>query len=247
MCEKIGMLLSNKQIAEFLDEVRHLMDLNGENVFKVRAFEKASDLISELPAEENLTERAKNKTLTELAGIGKGISEVLTEYLLSRKSKVRDDLTASLPVGLMELTEIPGLGPKRARQLIDELDIHSVGELEYACRENRILKLKGFGEKAQHKILEGIQFLATHRGQRRLDDAFPVAKSLLETLLKAVNHGRHPVLKVSETGALRRRLETLSELEFLIEIPVGHAEMKNADDIRASGSVTFFDRKKVWL
>ena len=238
MCENGQMILSNKQIAEFLDEVRHLMDLNGENVFKVRAFEKASDLVSELSADEDLYVRAKNKSLTELAGIGKGISEVLTEYLLTGKSKVREELEAALPVGLMELTEIPGLGPKRARQLIDELDIHSVGELEYACRENRILKLKGFGEKAQHKILEGIQFLATHRGQRRLDDAFPVAKQLLETLLQAVNHGRHPVpdqLRVSEAGALRRRLETLSELEFLIEIPAG---VKHADELRSRSQTT---------
>src|SRR4051812_32082045 len=117
---------------ELLEEIRRLMELKGENPFKVRAFERGAQAIA---GREDLVELARAGRLTEIAGIGKGISEVLTEFLLHGKSKVREELAASLPEGLMELTRIPGLGPKKANQLIEELDVHSVRELEYACRE----------------------------------------------------------------------------------------------------------------
>jgi len=194
---------------ELLEEIRRLMELKGENPFKIRAFEKASGILA---GHDDLKERAQAGTLTELPGIGKGISEVLTEFLLQGKSTVRDELLASLPPGLLELTAIPGVGPKKAIQLIEELGISSVGELEYACRENRLLKLKGFGEKVQQKILDGIGFIKTTQGQQRLDEAFRCAEMLLPMLTAAA-----PGSRVSETGELRRRLETVSKLQFLIE------------------------------
>jgi DNA polymerase (family 10) len=203
-----------------LDEIRRLMALRGENVFKVRAFERAA--IS-LEGQTDLVEKAKAGTLIEIEGIGKGISEVLTEFLLHGTSRVRDELAAALPEGLAELTEISGVGPKKAQALIDELGIRSVAELEYACRENRLLKLKGFGEKLQAKILEGIQFKKSTQHQQRLVDADPVASLLLHELeAEAAPRG----LRVSVTGALRRRLEVLSELEFLAELPAGAESAK---------------------
>ena len=187
------------------------MQLKGENVFKVRAYEKAAALIGGVP---DLAERARAGTLTDLEGVGKGIADVLSEFLLTGQSKTRDELKSSLPPGLFELTRVPGLGPKKAIQLIQELDIHTLGELEYACRENRLLKLKGFGDKLQHKILEGIRFLNEGAGQARLVDVFPAAEACLQKLVAAAE-GR----RVVETGAFRRRLETLGSLEFLAELP----------------------------
>ncbi len=205
---------------ELLDEIRRLMELKGENPFKIRAFEKASGVLA---GQDDLKERAKAGTLTELPGVGKGISEVLTEFLLQGKSTVRDELLASLPPGLLELTAIPGVGPKKAMQLIEELGISSVGELEYACRENRLLKLKGFGEKVQQKILDGIGFIKTTQGQQRLDEAFRCAEMLLPMLAEAVGGAR-----VSETGELRRRLETISKLQFLVEGTEHQAQIDSA-------------------
>jgi DNA polymerase (family 10) len=193
---------------ELLEEIRRLMELKGENVFKVRAFEKAQHSLADV---KDLGERALAGTLTELPGIGKGISEVLTEFLLHGTSKARDELKASLPAGLTELTAVPGLGPKKALQLIEELGISSLTELEYACKENRLLKLKGFGEKVQNKILEGLAFQKAVAGKQRLNDAFETAEKLLPLLTETCG------TRVSETGALRRRMEILSELEFLIE------------------------------
>src|SRR5262245_42183592 len=112
-----------------LEEIKRLMELKGENPFKARAFEKAAGTVA---GRDDLLERARSGTLTELPGVGKGIAEVLTEFLTTGKSRARDELQASLPAGLAELTEIPGLGPKKAMLLIEELGIHSVAELEYA-------------------------------------------------------------------------------------------------------------------
>lgn len=219
-------------ILELLEEIRRLMELKGENPFKIRAFERAAQNLANHDADD-LRKRAKEGTLTELEGIGKGISEVLTEFLLHGKSTVRDEMAASLPEGLLELTQIPGLGPKKAIQLIEELEIRSVRELEYACRENRLLKLKGFGVKAQQKILDGIQFMNAHAGQQRLVDAFSAAEQIFQAFL-AQNEG----LRVSETGELRRRMETLSKLEFMIELPrekAAHARTKRKfEDLVAS-------------
>jgi DNA polymerase (family 10) len=184
------------------------MELKGENPFKVRAFEKAARNLS---GRTDLPERARAGTLTDIEGVGKGISEVLIEYFRTGHSKIRDELASSLPAGLLELTSIPGLGPKKAMALIEELEIHSVSELEYACKENRLLKLPGFGVKLQHKILEGIQFQKGNQGRQRLVDALPIAERVLEEIQGLVKGD------VVVTGALRRRAEILGELEFLVE------------------------------
>lgn len=201
-----------------LEEIRELMVLKGENPFKIRAFEKAQ---GSLAGVNDLMARAKNDTLTEIPGIGKGISEVLKEYFLKGTSSTRDELRESLPEGLIELTQIPGLGPKRALALIEALEIRSVSELEYACRENRLLKIKGFGQKAQQKIIDSIAFLKSTSGQLRIDDAEVAAEALLKELIKAAGKS-----KVSDAGALRRRMETLSELDFLIESPSSASDLK---------------------
>lgn len=216
-------------IVDLLSEMKTLMELRGENPFKIRAFDKAADTVAGLGSGEDWLARAKAGTLTEIPGIGKGISAVLTEFLLEGKTTERDALAANLPEGLLEFTKVPGLGPKKAIAVIEALGIKTLGELEYACRENRLLKLKGFGEKVQAKILEGVRFLMATSGQLKLSDAFPVAEKLLPIFAKAANEGRHPGggnLRVSETGALRRRLETLSALEFLVETLPGEKAVK---------------------
>jgi DNA polymerase (family 10) len=222
-----------KTIVDLLSEMKTLLELMGENPFKVRAFDKAADAVAALGDGEDWVGRAKAGTLTEFPGIGKGISAVLTEFLLEGKTTERDTLAKNLPEGLLELTQVPGLGPKKALAVIETLGIKTLGELEYACRENRLVGMKGFGDKAQAKILEGVQYLMATSGQLKLSDAFPVAEKLLNILAKAANEGRHPGgggLRVSETGALRRRLETLSSLEFLVETLPGEKATKKLEE-----------------
>lgn len=224
----MGASMSSQQPAiELLEEIRRLMELKGENPFKIRAFEKAAGVLENLSDSlEDLKARAKEGTLTELPGIGKGISEVLTEFLLKGHSSARDELLRSIPPGLLELTQVPGLGPKKAQALMEELEIHSLTELEYACRENRLLKLKGFGDKLQQKILDGLIFLKSTQGQLRISDARPLADELLPILSKAAE-GR-----VLETGELRRQMETLSSLDFLIEGEITKGLKKAVGDFK---------------
>ena len=199
---------STTEAAALLEEIARLMSLRGENVFKVRAFEKAAGLLA---GHDDLLDRARAGTLTELEGIGKGIAEVLTEFLLTGSSKVRRELEESLPEGLLELTNIPGLGPKKALQLIEELEIRSVRELEYACRENRLLKIKGFGPKLQQKILENVRFLQSTAGQARLDQVLAPAEALALALARLLE------AKIEVTGALRRRREVVESIDLLVE------------------------------
>ena len=193
---------------QLLLEIQKLMELQGENPFKIRAFEKAA---KSLEGREDLLERAHQKTLREIPGIGKGIEDVLSEFLLHGRSTALEELKKALPPGLLELTQIPGLGPKKAKVLIDELGVQSIGELEYACRENRLLGLKGFGSKAQEKILENVIFFQSHLGQQKLSEVWPVAELFFHEL-----RGRFPQFQCSETGALRHRFEVLSQMEFLV-------------------------------
>jgi DNA polymerase (family 10) len=205
---------------ELLEEIRRLMQLKGENPFKVRAYENAIQLLT---GRDDVEKRVAAGTLTELEGIGKGIATVLTEFVVQGRSSLRDELRSSIPPGLIELTQLPGLGPKKAMVLIDELGIHSLGELEYACQENRLVHLKGFGEKTQKKILDSLQFHRSNSGRRRLDQALPISGEILKALRKATGG------EVSETGAIRRRMETVGELEYVVEIPSG----KKGEEVRA--------------
>lgn len=220
-------------------EIRKLMQLNGENPFKIRAFDRAEEILADV---DDLVERVRDGSITELKGIGKGIYDVLSEFVESGESSVLDELESQLPEGLLELVQIPGLGPKKARTIIDELQVTSIGELEYACRENRLLSLKGFGEKAQKKILEQIEFFHSTQGQARLVDALPWSEEILSALKKAAGK----TARVEETGPIRRRLEVVQSLDFLVSYP--STAKKDQYEKKVWGAVQKFqDKEKVAL
>jgi DNA polymerase (family 10) len=213
VCMKDTINQVTDSVIDLLHEIQRLMELKGENPFKIRAFERAAQSLAE---HTDLKERAKAGTLQELPGIGKGISDVLTEYLLKGTCSAKDELLASLPAGLLEMTQIPGLGPKKAATLIETLGVQSLAELEYACRENRLLKIKGFGPKVQQKILEGIIFFNSNRGLQKISDALPTAEAIVKVFKEDL-----PGIQFSETGAFRRRAEILDRLDFLFELQDG--------------------------
>lgn len=194
--------------SDLLFEIQNLLELRGENQFRIRAYEKAAKALS---GREDLMERAQQGTLQEIPGVGKGIEHILIEYLLHGKCSELEELKASISPALIELTRIPGLGPKKARHLIDELGVSTIGELEYACKENRLLRIKGFGEKAQKKILEAIALQSAYEGFYKLSDVWDEAEAFYQQV-----RDQFPGLQISETGALRRRNEVLQSLDFVV-------------------------------
>lgn len=204
--------MERARIAEELEEFATLLALKGENPFKVRAFENAARTVAGLPDFDAVVARG---AIGSVKGIGKAIAEVVTELVATGRSREKDDLRSEFPDGLFELLRVPGLGPKKAVTLWKELGVASLGELEYAIRENRLATLSGFGEKTQRRLAEGIRFLATQAGRARLPEAF-------EEAARASRHLRERtpaaagLSRIEVAGELRRHLETVSELVLVV-------------------------------
>lgn len=197
-----------KDIARLLDEIAVLLELKGENPFKVRAYQNAARTMEGVS--EDLTALDQAGKLQTLSGVGRGIAEKLHELLSTGRLTYYEELRKSFPSGLLELLDIPGLGPKRVKVLYDDLDVKSVGELEYACKENRLLALDGFGEKLQEKILDGIRYLRKIGDQHLIDFARQEAARVRAALERVSG-----LKALSEAGSLRRSKETVRDLDFV--------------------------------
>jgi len=153
--------MTPREVAQVLREISQLLQIKGENAFKVRAYEMGADAFETLPndpaAPGGLNERVKNGTLTELDGIGKAISEKVTELVTTGRLRFLDDLRKEFPLGALDLMRVPGLGPRKAAVLIRELDVGNLDDLERVAREGRVRGLKGFGERTEKLILDGIE------------------------------------------------------------------------------------------
>ena len=189
-----------------LEETAQYMEILGENDFKVRAYRKGAQAIAS--DEASLKDIAEGKV--KVAGVGEGLKGAVKEFLATGRVKALDELSGQIPAGVLELMSVPGLGPKKALIIQKELGINSVGELEYACRENRLVTLKGFGQAIQKKILEGIEFSRANQGKFRLDEALERAPELEKILRKHLGKSAE-ILRV---GAMGRRHEIVEALEF---------------------------------
>ncbi|HEY8278104.1 MAG TPA: PHP domain-containing protein, partial [Bdellovibrionota bacterium] len=170
----------------------------------------AAEIVSELP--QDLPELEKSGEITKIPGIGKGTQALIKEFVETEAVKELDELKKDFPEGILELREVRGLGPKKIKALYEQLQIASLTELEYACEENRLVDLKGFGEKTQTSILKNIHQLAGYKGKVILPVGLQEAEDVKEELesLKGVS-------RVEPTGDLRRHSEILSSIDFLIE------------------------------
>ncbi len=195
---------------EILEEIATLLELKNENVFKVRAFANGARILEGSP--HDLEHLIKTGELETLKGIGKGsISHILHEFYEKGKSKDYESLKKGFPETLFDLFKIPGLGAKRIKALYEELDIKSVGELEYACKENRLLDLDGFGLKSQEKILQGIEHLKKSAGQFRIDFAKAESERIVSYLRK-----QKGITKIEVAGSLRRHKEIIKDIDILV-------------------------------
>lgn len=200
--------MNPQRIAERLQAIATLMELKGENPFKIKAFTSGARLVETLEAD--LAELAAAGALRSIKGIGPALAEVITELSTTGRSSVYDALQAETPEGLLEMLAVPGLGPKKIRAIHEGLGITTVGELEYACNENRLASLPGFGAKTQEKILGGLALMKQSRGRFLCSDAIGAAEALLEAL------SGHPAVKrAAIAGSLRRAMETVKDADLI--------------------------------
>lgn len=196
-------------IAEVLREIGTLLDLKGENRFKVLAYANAARTLEGL--QEDFDRLVAENRLGEIKGIGVELSKKIAELHATGRLPYHEELKASFPPGLLDCLRVPGLGPKKLRALWEHLQIDSLGELQLACERGQIAGIAGFGEKTQAKILEGIARLETYRGQFFLAEADALARPLLEALraCKATQ-------RAEAAGSLRRRKELVRDLDFVV-------------------------------
>jgi DNA polymerase (family 10) len=201
--------LDNPEIAHTLEEVADILEIQSANPFRIRAYRNAVRTVETLtvPLRRWVEER---RALTDLPGIGKEMANHIQEMVETGTLGFRDELLAAVPRSLIELMRLPGLGPKKAKRIWDELQIGSVDEVEAAAKEGRIAALPGFGAKSQEKILAGIADYRQH-GSRFL---LPEAERAVEPLLAYLREIPE-VERLEVAGSYRRRKETIGDIDLL--------------------------------
>jgi DNA polymerase (family X) len=202
--------MRNGEIAEAFEELASLYELDGAVVYRVVAYRNAAKAIRE--AGVSVEELAKQGRAVELSGVGKTIAEKIDALLETGSIPSADKLKQRIPSGLVEITRIPGLGPKRARLLHDELGVSSIEELREAAEDGRLKDVKGFGRKAEENLLGAFAAGADGRPKARmlLSKALPVAEELVATLRD------HPAaLRVELAGSARRLADTVKDLDIV--------------------------------
>lgn len=204
-------MFNKKLLINLLEDIADLMEFKGENIFKVNAFRNGANVIRR--SEADVETLIKEKKIDSIKGIGKGLQSVIYEFYEKDESSVYNELKGEVPDGLLEILKIRGLGAKKVNILYKELGISSIGELEYACKENRLSLLKGFDSASQSKILSQIEQIKSNSKFLLLNKAEAISKNISEKLskLKSVN-------KYEITGEMRRIREVVSEISFLILI-----------------------------
>ena len=204
------MSLSNSEIADIFNQMADMLEIKGENPFKVRAYRNGARTIQNLGKSlDDLVKRGMD--LTKLPGIGADLSDAIVEILKTGKFAKLEKLKKEMPEGLDKLLAIEGLGPKRIRQLYDNFGVTSLEELAKVAQKGDIYRLKGFGPKLVEKILKGVE-LAKKAGHRfRFDVAKPFAEEL-----KSYLQSYESVLNVEVAGSYRRKKETVGDLDILV-------------------------------
>jgi DNA polymerase (family 10) len=197
------------EVAKVLDEMGLLLEMTGENPFKIRAYHVAARTIEGLDVD--LQQLVKRGKLEELPGIGESIAQKITSLVETGRLPSYEKLKKSIPSALLEMLDIPGLGAKKIKTLHEKLKIDSKKDLLKACQEGKIAKLAGFGKKSQQNILDGIAKTQDYSRRTLWWNAAAIGESILERLSRLKS-----VKKVEIAGSLRRKLETVGDLDFLV-------------------------------
>ncbi len=201
--------MDNREIASVLHEIAVFSELAGENPFKARAFASAARIVEKHG--ESIEELARRDALSEIPGIGKSIAEAVKGIVTEGRSLLLEKLKSGFPATITDLLSLSSMGPKRVKAVFEKLDISTVGELEYACRENRLSTLPGFGEKLQANILRSIEFKKTTQESRLYSEALPIAEELI-----GLAGGTGLFSKMDIAGSLRRGKAVFKDIDILL-------------------------------
>ncbi len=209
--------MDKKEIIGVLEEISSLLELKGEDKFKISAYSRAARSIAQTTSDViGLIKKGEAK---KIPGVGDALSKKLTELVETGKLTFLEELRKSLPEGLPDLFQIQGLGPSKVRALYEQLDIKSISELEYACGENRLVTLKGFGQKTQDKVLSAIQQLKVNSEFHLLDIVHETAVHIAEMLDKLSGAERYQF-----TGSYRRGREVIRDIDCVIKFKSGERD-----------------------
>ena len=200
--------MQNKEIAAAFKLIAQLMELHAENPFKIKSYANAAFKIERL--EESLKDLSLDE-INSIEGIGKSIGAKIGELLLSGSFKDLEMLFEKTPSGVIEMLSIKGVGPKKIGVLWKELQVETMGELLYACHENRLVELSGFGTKTQDSIKKSIEFKIANKGRFHFSGAEIIAKKILDELKK-----RYKDLPIALTGSIRRKCEIIESVDILV-------------------------------
>ncbi len=202
--------MTNYEIADHFSLLSKLMDIHGENSFRAKSYSILAYNIEKLPKEITLMDDAE---LYAQKGIGDGTGAKIRELQTTGKLEALDKILAATPPGILEMMQIKGLGPKKIALIWKEMGIESLGELEYACNENRLVAVKGFGAKTQAGILESIKYYQQNQGFHLWAEVEEPANHIVSQLQKAF-----PDQQFALTGSVRRQTETLEHIEIVTDI-----------------------------
>lgn len=199
--------MSNKEIAKVFQFLGDIMELHGENPFKIRSYQNAYLTLRKL--ERPLTEMEATE-ISAIKGVGQAIAEKIRELLDTGKMNTLQQYLDKTPEGVQEMLHIKGFGPKKIKVIWSELGIETIGELLYAVNENRLLELKGFGEKTQNELRQQLQYFLKSRNQFHFATLEKEGLQILEALQQAL-----PGVKMEFTGAFRRCANVLESIDIL--------------------------------
>ena len=202
-------MLDKFAVARALRELGTLLELEGENPFKVRAYENGARAVEAL---DDLPARVEAGRLTEVPGIGEALAKKIGELHRTGRLELLDRLRAKHPPGILELLQVPELGPRKIAALHAALGVGTVAELEAACRDGRVRSVKGFGARTEEKILEGLRRLRERAAERRvlLADALATGEAIASHL-----RAEPAALEVAIAGSVRRGEETVGDLDVV--------------------------------
>ena len=203
--------MKNQELAKIFYEIAEFLEVDGVS-FKPYAYKKAAYSLENLKDDVfDIYKKGGNKALQDIPGVGENIADHIEEYLKTGKIKIYEKYKKRLPLKIDELTRVEGLGPRKIKVLYQKLGIKNLKDLEKAVKAHKIAPLFGFGEKTEENILQGIGFQKQNKGRLLLGEILPIAEDVLEKLKNLKE-----VTQISLAGSLRRRKETIGDVDILV-------------------------------